>query len=306
MSLNAPDGVALGLSWSNNHEMPYSIKNTKILNNEFINCNDGIQLVRRNKPSDGKYISANYEGTIINGNDIYITNVIYTNGKGLLDQNGSYAYAENAIDIKAGSDNMENPILITNNHLWGYRFSDKTTGARNDHGSAIVIHYGVKNLNITNNIIFDSAQAIVAGDSNIFGFSLKDSNISNNILSNCGSYEKTHDTYAAVMLYDTQNINFNNNIIINSRINWIHVAGVKTHNLKIEDNTIIKSQIAYNEAPSQTLFDNNKYYDTNTDGYMITGINDSFLKTIKIQTIKFIPNRFTNNSPVFHYLSVDK
>jgi len=101
-------------------------------------------------------LNLNYEGTIVDNNHMYINNEIYTDCNGNHDINGECAYAENAIDLKAGSNNPNNPIIISNNKMWGFRKSDRTNSYLGDPGAAIPIHYNVKNVLIRDNLIFDS------------------------------------------------------------------------------------------------------------------------------------------------------
>jgi hypothetical protein len=109
------------------------VLNTKILNNEIRNCNDGIMPLRF--PSQGHHV--NYPGTLIDGNHIYVDTDVYTDGNGKHKADGLWAWTENAIDLKAGSDDPDNPMIITNNILWGYRRTD-TNGGGPDLGVALL------------------------------------------------------------------------------------------------------------------------------------------------------------------------
>ncbi len=297
MSLNAPDGVALGLTWGKNKETSYTIKNTRIVNNEFYNCSDSIQLVRRNRPSDNALQDVNYEGTIIDNNIMYIDNKIYTNGYGKLDPNGFYALAENAIDIKSASNNQNNPVLVTNNKMWGYRMSDNLpSGARSDHGSAIVIHFGTQNVKINNNIIFDSAQGIVAGAKNRFDYSLGNSEIINNIFYNVGAFSKTGDNYGAIMLWSASNVQFKQNTIVNARVKSMW-GKATVFDVSFVENVIIDSAEPYNETPSKNRFDYNHYYNASSSGYA-SGVNDVVFATAteaKMGDYRFTYDKFTAN-----------
>jgi len=278
MRLNAPDGVAVGLTWGSNKETLYAIKNTKIINNEFYNCSDSIQLVRRNRPSDGTLQDVNYEGTVIDSNVMYIDSKIYTNGKGVLDSNGFYALAENALDIKVGSNSSNRPVLITNNRMWGYRMSDNLAGGtRSDHGAAIVVHFGAQNLKIDSNIIFDSAQGIVVGAKDRFNYSLENSEITNNIIYSTGAYAETGDSYGAVMLWEVSSVKFKQNTIVNARVRSMWGKGT-IFDLSFVDNVIINSASPYNETPSKTKFNHNYYYDTPSNGYA-SGLDDRVFST---------------------------
>jgi len=179
------DGVCISLFTYGDQMV--TIKNTKIINNEIVNQGDGIQTVRHNRNSDGKLQDANYEGTIIDSNDIYITSDIYTDGKGNYTPTGKYAYAEDAIDLKVGSDNPANPIVITNNNMWGSRKSDGTNSSISSGGGEIVVHYGVKNVIINDNVMFNASSGIASGDNNRFQYSMSDSEIKRNIFYDLGT-----------------------------------------------------------------------------------------------------------------------
>lgn len=206
------DGVGIFFQNDVNWRNDTYIYNTKIIQNEFRNINDSIQLIRRWRDwASSDPVPTGYDGTIIDSNHIYLSPEIYTNGSGSSTPNGNFAYAENAIDLKAGSDDANNKIIITNNFMWGYRVSDTTGSAISSWGDAITIHYGVKNLIINNNYIFDSARAIGAGDSKGFSYGLSDSSISNNIMWDISDFD--------LVLWDANNLTVEGNIIHGAN-NW--------------------------------------------------------------------------------------
>ncbi len=178
------DGVCISImQWGADS---YETKNIKIINNEIVNQGDGFQSVRGPRYSDGLLQDGNCEGLIIDSNDIYIDERIYTDGRGHYTPTGKYAYAEDAIDLKVGSENPNNPIIITNNHMWGSRESDRTNSLLSSHGGLIVIHYGVKYLKIKQNLFFDSLAGIGSGDNNRFPYSLSESEITDNLFVDIG------------------------------------------------------------------------------------------------------------------------
>ena len=192
------DRAAIGLN--NNRENNIAIKNTKILNNEIYNFVDGIQTIRVNE-----YVAHNnnYEGTIIDYNHIYIDSTIYTDGKGNHNPNGNYAYAENALDLKVGSDNPDNPIIITNNIMWGFRESDRTNSDLGDAGAVMPVHYDANNIIVENNISFDATVGFSIADPKV-SYSMANSRISNNIFYDI----KKH----VIFLADASNIIFEKNL----------------------------------------------------------------------------------------------
>lgn len=128
------------------------VSNVKILNSEFVNCNDSIHALRL---AGSQWNDVDYQGLIIDGNQFSVNSDMYTNGRGVLDKAGNFALTENAIDLKAGSNSSVNPIVITNNYAWGYKKTDTNGGGSGDMGYGMVFHYEVNNIVIDNNTVFD-------------------------------------------------------------------------------------------------------------------------------------------------------
>lgn len=205
------DRAAIGLNSNTFHLLNKSINitNNKIINNEIYNFVDGFQAIRSGwiDEVNQKIIvlkNINYEGTIIDGNHIHIDNTIYTNCHGKHDPLGSCAYAENGIDIKVGSDNSSNPMIITNNKMWGFRTADKTNSSLDDPGTIIPIHYNAKNIVIKNNYLFDATVGITISDSASMPYSAENLTITDNTISNIKRY--------GIYLSKTKNITIANNI----------------------------------------------------------------------------------------------
>lgn len=96
------DAVAIILTGGPSWNTPGTIVNTKILNNEIVNCNDGIQTLKMPQfVGNGTYY-VDYPGTIIDANHIYVDSEVYTDGKGNFDADGYWALTENGIDLKGG------------------------------------------------------------------------------------------------------------------------------------------------------------------------------------------------------------
>lgn len=244
------DGVGIffqnDISWQNDTY----IYNTKIIQNEFKNISDSVQLIRRWRDWAASIpVPTGYDGTIIDSNHIYLTPDIYTNGSGTPTTSGNYAYAENAIDLKAGSDDANNKIIITNNYIWGYRISDTTGSSLSSWGDAITIHYGVKNVTIENNYIFDSARAIGAGDSKGFSYGLSDSSISNNILWDISDFD--------LVLWDANNLTVEGNIIHGAK-NWASFNAFT--NSRLNNNVVINAGGSTGSLGSGTTISNTFNY----------------------------------------------
>jgi hypothetical protein len=102
-------------------------------------------------------------GTIIQDNDFYLTTALYSDGSGNLTPDGPYAGAENAVDIKAHwqpRDELPPPedeyMIIENNRMWGFRYTDRNVAATGSGGATVVIHYRTSSgVRVRNNLVFD-------------------------------------------------------------------------------------------------------------------------------------------------------
>lgn len=288
------DGVAISLM---HYGAEYvEVKNTKIINNEIVNAGDGFQAVRHNRPSDGKLQDANCEGTILDGNDIYIDSSIYTDGNGNYTPNGEYAYAEDAIDLKIGSDNASNPIVISNNHMWGSRESDRTGSLTSSHGGLIVVHYGVKNVLIHDNVMFDSLAGIGSGDNNRFPYSMSASEIKRNIFYEIGNLNGIGGISAESFYFADQNadIVIQDNMIKDGRgqqaLFWTATRFNYTNNVIInQEESGINTSTTYRNT--DTVLTPNQNYTTDqgiaagyTKDYTFT--TDKFTNTPRVISLK--------------------
>ena len=187
-----------------------------------------------------EFAYVNYEGTIVDNNHFYIDNTIYTDCNGHHDPHGNCAYAENGIDLKAGSANPNNPMIISNNKMWGFRKSDKTNSYLDDPGDAMVAHYGIYNTIIKNNVAFDSTVGLAVAAPATNEFSMADSKIVNNIFSEIKKF--------SFLLGDTNNILVKNNLIKGmSPINpdvwgsqyWCYIY--RSKDINISNNTVLNA-----------------------------------------------------------------
>lgn len=218
------------------------IKNNQILYNELYNCSDGIQ------PLWGQGIDVNYEGTVIYGNDISVDSNIYTDCHGNYNKNGKCSYSENAIDMKAGSKNPNNKILIKKNRLWGFRKADETGSKIQDPGAALVVHYGAANIIITDNMIFDSARGIQIDDKSVANHAILDSQITDNYISNIFEYP--------LVVNEAKNILVSNNSIINSPNNfWLVLT--RSKDILVTNNKVVNSSNNLYKQKTQRIKEEN-------------------------------------------------
>lgn len=259
----------------------FSIKNTKIVNNEIVNSNDGIQTVIPMTPE----VTANVEGTIIDSNHIYIDSSIYTDGKGNYTPSGTYAFAENAIDLKIGSLNAENPIIITNNHMWGYRKSDNSSGSYlSDFGAAFGYHYGIGNIMLNNNVIFDSNVGISGGDSLFADYAIYDGEIKNNLLYKCGAVNGMTGPYYSLSIAGAYNIDMRFNTIVKANGTGYARFWYNSSDTVWTDNDIINSPMnIILEGNSGGTYSSNSNYTTGNTDYAFT--TDKFTNSPRTITL---------------------
>jgi len=286
------DRAAVGLF--NNYKVDAYIKNTRIVNNEMRNFVDGVQTIRMNID---KTTENNFEGTIIDNNHLYIDKTIYTDCQGKHDENGSCAYAENALDLKIGSANVDNPIIISNNKMWGFRKSDKTNSKLDDSGALFPIHYGVDNVIIKNNIGFDSTEGIAIGDPKNYDFSIGNSLIENNIFQNI----KTYGLYVS----DAKKLTVRNNLFkkIGKESNDHWIVFNNSENLTFSDNIIVDTFTKSSRLKEDNVkfsASKNQYYNSDYTQQISDTVNgtDKFLATDPTNNYKdlfFTTDRYTNN-----------
>lgn len=141
---NAGDNLGVQLQifdWSGDD----NLHNNLVLDSEFRNCADAIQI------TDAAGIPlASADGTIAAGNDIYTTAEYYS-----IDDDGVRAGTENAFDLKHGSLDSDNPVIIENNRIWGLRYTDPDLAGSGSNGAAFTNQRFSENVIFRNNIIDD-------------------------------------------------------------------------------------------------------------------------------------------------------
>ncbi len=267
-----------------------TIKDVHIINNEIINCNDGIHALRSTSP----WAVCNYEGLIIDNNHIYITSDLYTDGNGNFTTSGNYALTENAIDIKAGSSNPANPIVITNNKMWGFRKTDSIIGGSGDYGTALVAHYESDNIVIKNNVIFDTTGGIAFRDAGGQTYSVKNTLIEKNIIANIGA-AATSIYNLPIIVHSTFNITINKNVLINNtpKVKFIetYLNAIGATNYTNNANIFL---LGINGDTNQITRSGNFYYDATRDA-VGDGTFYATVAAANMENLTFITDKFTNS-----------
>lgn len=153
------DRVAIFIM-ANPWNTPYTkTASAHIVNNEIVNANDGVMPLKL----EGGSNEADYEGLVIHNNHIYLDERVYTDCNGNRDPAGPCSDTEDAIDVRSGAENPLNPMILSNNRVWGFRWTDVNSGGSGSPGSGIRLHFKVKNVIIKNNVIFNSYLGIFMG-----------------------------------------------------------------------------------------------------------------------------------------------
>lgn len=294
------DAVAIILTGGPSWNTPGRILNTKILNNEIKNCNDGIQTLKMPQFCGNGVYYVDYPGTIIDANHIYVDSTLYTDGKGNSDPEGLWALTENGIDLKGGSGDPENPMIISNNYIWGYRRTDTIGGGSGSWGGALDGHYHVENLQIVNNVFFDSNQSIAFSDT--YGttpYSLENGLIRGNIMYNIGFDTKRRTGWSNLFFY-SKNVSFEGNTIVGvnnpsrsyKQSRWYSNNGTEI-NLRVSGNLIVNSFEMNGDRASTTIVEDNSFYDTKKqqegDGVLYPSASDA-----QMTDLDFTTDRWTN------------
>jgi len=265
------------------------IFNTHIVNNDIRNSGDGIQLVERSTGGN-----SDYQGTIIDSNRIWFDGDAYTNGNYKVDgysKNGKYMIGENAIDLKGSSNNPKNPVVISNNIMWGYLQRDKTVGGSfsADSGKAVTAGVGIKkNVRFNNNIIFNSQRAIAV--SSAINWEVK-----NNIFLDMNLINPLNDATFAVYFYKSKAIKVENNLFKNIPQNSIRGGYLFRFDKNTQNSTFVKNVIidAKGTSPSyENRMGNNFLYNSKIN---YQGLKDTIANNPNMKNFIFYYERFTKN-----------
>lgn len=234
---------------------------SKFINNEIRNSGDGIQLV---VSDSGRVSDVAFDGTIIDSNKIWVEDILYYDDLiskgGALDPKGMYSLSENALDLKAGSADANNPVVVTNNIFWGFR----KNADDGDPGTCFNLMYGSDNVVIENNIMFNAQRGIAINKEVTDTYSATNLSIKNNIF-----YDNVHeigDVYSNY-IYEADNTRLENNSFVDSHggHGFVFDEGstlVGDHTWK--NNLIINSGSIRNNGGRITAADNH-YYDSTTN-----------------------------------------
>ncbi len=326
------EGVFVSLELDNPNE---SVKNFEMSGCRVRNYCDAFQSVRiRNSELSGadKYTQPvpliNIEGTRIVNNLMYIDGLVRGNqiiveiddknvSQFIYDETGTHALAENAIDLKMGSLNHLNPVIIKNNVMFGYRTSasikniDGDPTGMSDVGVALGTHFDVQNVEISNNIIFDSTRGIsgsspigINGEGKGLGHSIiKDNNftgiLQHAILGDASVFENIYALHLRDAMFDV-NISGNNilekeGLINNNNSSLIRIY--RTTQVNISNNNIYtyNNKAFYAGAKGQVL--HFETYDVNIS-HASNQLNFTNNKIFKYNAFPSIPNIPWSSQPV--------
>ncbi len=294
------DDVAIALASSN--VVGTRTQGTKIINNDIRNANDGIQLVvsaalRANEVA--------YPGTVIDSNRIWMDGEVYTKGNYAAEgyeSNGEYMIGENALDLKTGSDDPTQPVVITNNIMWGYQRVDTTANSSYSGGSgqAIVVHYGVYHTKINNNIVTHSQRALGIADLEEGGpaYSARNFEIRNNIFHKLNTVNPEDDRTYGVFVYNSKEVVIAHNTFVDIALNSQGKGYFFNYNNTTEspftENVVINASGTRSSMGNRVA--NNFYY--NAQHIRFEGTNEQLFansNTANMSDYTFAYERFTTH-----------
>ena len=289
----AHDNVAILVSGSPWDE-PRTVTNVHILENEIRNANDGVMPLRQPDAADPH---VNYPGLVVDCNHSYVDEEVYTDGNGnpLPQADAEHALTENAVDIKGGSDDPNNPMIISNNVFWGYRKTDTNGGGSGSWGAALVIHYDVRNVIVEGNLIFDSNRGIAVADPHNLGYSSQHLVVRDNILYDIGKLSDQRNY--AMFAYSSTDVLFERNTVVAGpggyQTTWISTSS-DTSAETIRCNVAVSMDVMAGSRVDDLVVENNYHYATERredgDGPYFPDASDA-----KLDDLTFETDVFTNH-----------
>lgn len=276
--------IELGAIYLEDWEDVNNIHGTKIINNEFINLN-AIRLM--DKSNRIHY----YNGTIIDGNiNEYNDNIRSDCGAATnFNPNGNCVFTEAFLaGLKAGSSNENEPIIISNNIVFGAKKS-RTIGQIGATGDGILVYMGAAYVHIYNNVIFDSDNGITIADSYNRPYGTLKAQIYDNIIVNSGKGE-----YSSLRIAQTKESSIYDNLIKDPKGTYTYKCYYNHQGNFFGNNTVINPDGRTllgtpNNAPIKGL-ETNKIYNTPEEAGYIKDYSFTIGKYTNSPRIITIPN----------------
>jgi hypothetical protein len=284
------DAVAVMLSGSPWDEYR-KVQDVHIVDNEIRNCNDGVMLIRHPELAGGHEVD--YPGTVIDCNHFYVDSEVYTDGAGNHDPDGLWAWTENAIDLKGGTDDPTNPVVVSNNMMWGYRRTDTNGGGSGSWGTAFGGHYHVKNVEVFGNVIFDSNRGLTFGDPHGLPYSGENLNVHDNIFYDIG-FSTSGGIGFCHYFYESRNVRYERNTVVGveAHSRWMS-HGDSEIGLEVRCNAIVDSAAMTGTRAADTIVEDNYFYATDRqqdgDGQLFSTAAEAALADLSFTT-----DRYTN------------
>ncbi len=249
----------------------------KFLDIDGKNQCDVIHVSKSSTRSDGSKQDVNVEGMIIDGGRYWLTPDVYTDGKGNHKTTGQYSYAEGAIDLKGGAENINYPVVVSNNIFWGWRKSDGTNSSLSNPGGSGT-HLGTKNIHVIKNVFFDSSAGWATGDPRRFRKDFRNGKLNDNIFLDMG--QLAYGSSYTFSITQTDNVEVLRNTIINPRSasgghsspDLYYARFVEADNTTYNDNIIVGATSPLETRNSKGVnnwTNGNKKYQTRSEANLI-------------------------------------
>ncbi|MCD6497573.1 MAG: hypothetical protein J7M25_04610, partial [Deltaproteobacteria bacterium] len=193
----------------------FDVFGTKVVNNEFVNT----QAFRINRfwtanyqdPDDcGIGQIARFNGTIVDNNTAEFNDDIRTDCNGNPDSTGDCMALEAVFGgIKSGSDDPSQPLIFSNNKVWGGLPTDPTMENLSSKGGGFGAYMGVRDIRFLHNVIFDTTSALSVADRYEMERGTWNAIIKYNIIVNCGRKPRANSFSLSISMAEDADVEYN-------------------------------------------------------------------------------------------------
>ncbi len=270
----------------------FDVFGTKVINNEFVNT----KAFRLNRFWTANYQDdddcgvgqiARFNGTIVDSNTAEFNEDVRTDCQGNPSPTGECMALEASFGgIKSGSDDPSQPVIYSNNKIWGGLPADRTLENLSSAGGGIGAYMGAKYIHFIHNVIFDTTGALSVADRYDMERGTWNAVIQYNIILRCGARPRARGRFP-ISISMAENADVEYNLIKDPIGTWGRVSFNQYGNY-VGHNDVVNAEsneLAYegNWEPVAGIkpVDENNYYTTEESPY-----TEDFV---------FVTDRFTNH-----------